>query len=222
MGVLWGRAFSYERGTPVRLALGNRRDTLGSRRDPLCSYGIAYRREDAVVGAEQVPVCLVLFASCSTPEDRMRSARGTVISTYAHMSDRWTLTRKPRPESGLHCLICAMFTRPWSEIRQSAPYWAARHPGRARSRRICCLTRCASDCALCQPLLLAFSGQIRSPPPTGARCAGCSAITYQSLCSAHRCRANMAFQTVKARFSHWLSVEPFNVFPLRSESARRS
>ena len=36
------------------------------------------------------------------------------------------------------------------------------------SRRRCCLTHCASDCAPCQPLLRKFSGWIRSPPPTVA------------------------------------------------------
>ena len=34
------------------------------------------------------------------------------------------------------------------------------------SRRICCLTHCASHCAPCQPLLRAFSGWIPSPPPS--------------------------------------------------------
>ena len=34
------------------------------------------------------------------------------------------------------------------------------------SRRMCCPTHCASYCAPCQPLLRAFSGWIRSPPPT--------------------------------------------------------
>ena len=34
------------------------------------------------------------------------------------------------------------------------------------SRRVCCLTYCASYCAPCQPLLRAFSGWIRSPPLT--------------------------------------------------------
>jgi len=33
------------------------------------------------------------------------------------------------------------------------------------SRRMCCPTHCASYCAPCQPLLRAFSGWIRSPPP---------------------------------------------------------
>jgi len=37
------------------------------------------------------------------------------------------------------------------------------------SRRTCCPTHCASYCALCQPLLRAFSGWIRSPPPAHAR-----------------------------------------------------
>jgi len=36
------------------------------------------------------------------------------------------------------------------------------------SRRMCCPTHCASYCAPCQPLLRAFSGWIRSPPPTSA------------------------------------------------------
>ena len=31
---------------------------------------------------------------------------------------------------------------------------------------MCCPTHCASYCAPCQPLLRAFSGWIRSPPPT--------------------------------------------------------
>jgi len=34
------------------------------------------------------------------------------------------------------------------------------------SRRMCCPTHCACYCAPCQPLLQAFSGWIRSPPPT--------------------------------------------------------
>ena len=34
------------------------------------------------------------------------------------------------------------------------------------SRRMCCLMHCASYCALCQPLLRACSGWVRSPPPT--------------------------------------------------------
>ena len=40
------------------------------------------------------------------------------------------------------------------------------------SRRMCCLTHCASYCAPCQPPLRAFSGWIRSPPPTGPRSTG--------------------------------------------------
>ena len=34
------------------------------------------------------------------------------------------------------------------------------------SRRMCCPSRCASYFAPCQPILRAFSGWIRSPPPT--------------------------------------------------------
>ena len=34
------------------------------------------------------------------------------------------------------------------------------------SRRMCCLTHCASYCALCQPLLRAFSEWVRFPPCT--------------------------------------------------------
>jgi hypothetical protein len=34
------------------------------------------------------------------------------------------------------------------------------------SRRMCCPAHCASYCVPCQPLLPAFSGWIRSPPPT--------------------------------------------------------
>ena len=34
------------------------------------------------------------------------------------------------------------------------------------SRRMCCPAHCASHCAPCQPLLRAFSGWLRSPPPT--------------------------------------------------------
>jgi len=37
------------------------------------------------------------------------------------------------------------------------------------SRRMCCSTDCASHCAPCQPLLRAFSGWFRSPPPTRRR-----------------------------------------------------
>ena len=33
-------------------------------------------------------------------------------------------------------------------------------------RRICCLTHCASYCAMCQPLLRAFPRWMRSPPST--------------------------------------------------------
>ena len=37
------------------------------------------------------------------------------------------------------------------------------------SRRMCSPAHCASCCAPCQPLLRAFSGWIRSPPPTSCR-----------------------------------------------------
>ena len=36
------------------------------------------------------------------------------------------------------------------------------------SSRMCCPAHCAVYCAPCQPLLLAFSGWIQSPPPTVA------------------------------------------------------
>jgi len=36
-------------------------------------------------------------------------------------------------------------------------------------RRMCCPTHCASYCAPCQPLLRAFSGWIRAPPPTAGQ-----------------------------------------------------
>ena len=38
---------------------------------------------------------------------------------------------------------------------------------RYKSRRMCCPTHCASNCAPCQPCLRACPGWIRSPPPTG-------------------------------------------------------
>jgi len=38
------------------------------------------------------------------------------------------------------------------------------------SRRLCCLTHCASYCALYQPLWRASSGRIRCPPPTCPHC----------------------------------------------------
>ena len=57
------------------------------------------------------------------------------------------------------------------------------------SRRVCGPAHCASYCAPCQPLLRAFSGWIRSPPPT-ATCRVCEYGSGRS--QSVRRRENMA------------------------------
>jgi len=47
------------------------------------------------------------------------------------------------------------------------------------SRMMCCPPHCASNGAPCQPLLPAFSGGIRSPPPTWSRPLLIQACKYQ-------------------------------------------
>jgi len=54
------------------------------------------------------------------------------------------------------------------------------------SRRMCCLTHCASYCAPCQPLVRAFSGWIRSPPPTMDGSRSLAGKTKTSTCVLHQ------------------------------------
>ena len=54
------------------------------------------------------------------------------------------------------------------------------------SRRMCCPTHCASDCAPCQPLLREFSGWNRSPPPTAVCKAQLPVRAVRSGCSTPR------------------------------------
>jgi len=49
-----------------------------------------------------------------------------------------------------------------------------------QNRRMCCPTHCASYCAPCPPLLRAFSGWIRSPPPTRLGRQRSSSLLYYS------------------------------------------
>jgi len=84
---------------------------------------------------------------------------------------------------GCRAVGCRPWSRPPSSPRRSTPAEAQNIKDRSisycrttsastapcTSRTMCCPTHCASNCAPCQPLSRAFSGWIRSPPPTNLK-----------------------------------------------------